>query len=129
MLDVEKQEKFIMSDIEKQEKAWEYYEKIKKALDGLFEILTLNFDQDNMYYQCGVDNLIGIKESLMDLLKNNDCPKEIRTKLREIEFDMKKCLFLKILKNRTRKKSKNIKQINNLSCGIIFTTIFTKLLF
>jgi calcineurin-like phosphoesterase family protein len=109
MLDVEKQEKFIMSDIEKQEKAWEYYEKIKKALDGLFEILTLNFDQDNMYYQCGVDNLIGIKESLMDLLKNNYCPKEIRTKLREIEFDMKKCLFFENPEKQDSKKKQEHK--------------------
>ena len=92
-----------MSEIEHQEKAWEYYEKIKKALDGLFEILTLNFDENDIYFQCGVDNLNGLKESLIDILKDDKSPKEIRTKLREIEFNMKKCLFFE---NSNKKDSK-----------------------
>lgn len=100
----------MMSEIEKQEKAWDYYEKIKKALDGLFEILTVNFDEDDIYYQCGVDNLNGLKENLIDLLKHDYCPKEIRTKLREIEFNMKKCLFFDNSKKLDSKDKQEHKQ-------------------
>ena len=75
------------------EKAWEYYEKIKSALDGLFEILSLNFDENDIFYQCGVDNLERLKETIMDLLQHDYNPAEIKRKLRDLEFDMKKCLF------------------------------------
>jgi len=77
----------------KLEKGWEYYERIKTALDGLFEILTINFEEDDIFYQCGVDNLERLKETIMDLLKNDYNPAEIKRKLRDLEFDMKKCLF------------------------------------
>jgi hypothetical protein len=75
------------------DKAWEYYEKIKSALDGLFEILSLNFDENDIFYQCGVDNLERLKETIMDLLQHDYNPAEIKRKLRDLEFDMKKCLF------------------------------------
>jgi hypothetical protein len=75
------------------DKAWDYYEKIKSALDGLFEILTLNFDENDIFYQCGVDNLENLKETIMDLLKHDYNPAEIKRKLRDLEFDMKKSLF------------------------------------
>ena len=77
----------------KLDKGWEYYERIKTALDGLFEILTLNFEEDDIFYQCGLDNLERLKETIMDLLKNDYNPAEIKRKLRDLEFDMKKCLF------------------------------------
>jgi hypothetical protein len=78
------------SDIEK---AWCYYDKVNKALTGLFEILTLNFNEDNIYYQCGMDNLEQLKDTIMDLLKHDYNPVEIKIKLRDLEFNMKKCLF------------------------------------
>ena len=80
-------------DDSKLEKAWDYYEKIRDALDGLFEILTLNFDENDIFYQCGVDNLERLKETIMDLLQHDYNPAEIKRKLRDLEFDVKKCLF------------------------------------
>ncbi|TFG30772.1 MAG: hypothetical protein EU532_00335 [Promethearchaeota archaeon] len=77
----------------KLDKGWAHYERIKTALDGLFDILTLNFDEDDIFYQCGVDNLERLKETIMDLLKNDYNSAEIKRKLRDLEFDMKKCLF------------------------------------
>ena len=77
----------------KLDKAWTHYERIRTALDGLFDILTLNFDEDDIFYQCGVDNLERLKETIMDLLKNDYNSAEIKRKLRDLEFDMKKCLF------------------------------------
>jgi len=75
------------------DKTWDYYEKIQQALNGLYEILALNFDENSMYYKCGLDNLEALKDALIDLLSNDYTPKEIKLKLREIEFNMKKCLF------------------------------------
>jgi hypothetical protein len=88
-------------------KAWDYYEKIKRALDGLFEILTINFDENNIFYQCGVDNLENLKETIMDLLKHDYNPAEIKRKMRDLEFDIKKNLFFEEDKqgNKTKKKS------------------------
>ncbi|MFX0069723.1 MAG: hypothetical protein ACFFAO_01405 [Candidatus Hermodarchaeota archaeon] len=77
----------------KLEKAWDYYERIKSAMDGLFEILTINFSEDDMFYQCGIDNLETLKETILDLLQHDYNPTEIKRKLRDLEFSMKKCLF------------------------------------
>jgi len=78
------------SDIEK---AWEYYEKIRDALTGIFEILSINMDENNIFYQCAVDNLENLRETIIDLLKHDYNPVEIKKKLRDLEFDMKKNLF------------------------------------
>ena len=75
------------------EKAWDYYEHIRDALNGLFEILTMKFDEDDIMYKCAVDNLEGLKEGIMDLLEKDYNPTEIKRKIRDIEFNMKKCLF------------------------------------
>ncbi|MGV9199809.1 MAG: hypothetical protein ACOC44_19660 [Promethearchaeia archaeon] len=82
-----------MSEESEMEKAWEYYERIRDALNGIFEILTMKFEEDDIMYKCALDNLEGLKEGIMDLLEKDYNPAEIKRKLREIEFNMKKCLF------------------------------------
>ena len=78
------------------DKAWEHYEKIRDSLNGLYEILNMNLDKDNIFYQCAVDNLESLKETIIDLLKKDYNPKEIKIKLRDLEFDMKKNIMKKI---------------------------------
>ena len=75
------------------DKAWEHYEKIRDSLNGLFDILNMNLDDGNIFYQCAVDNLEILKETIIDLLKKDYNPTEIKIKMRELEFDMKKHLF------------------------------------
>ena len=75
------------------EKAWEYYKKINESLNGLYEILNMSIDKNNIFYQCAIDNLENLKEVIIDLLKKDYDSKEIQTKLRDLEFDMKKTLF------------------------------------
>jgi len=75
------------------DKAWEHYEKIRDSLNGLYEILNMNLDDGNIFYQCAVDNLEILKETIIDLLKKDYNPTEIKIKMREIEFDMKKNLM------------------------------------
>lgn len=75
-------------------KAWEHYEKIRDSLNGLYEILNINLDKENIFYQCAVDNLETLKDTIIDLLSKKDYnPKEIKIKMRELEFDLKKHLF------------------------------------
>jgi len=75
------------------DKAWEHYEKIRDALMGLYEILDLNLEKDNIFYQCAIDNLENLKDTIIDLLKKDYNPSEIKINLRELEFSMKKELF------------------------------------
>lgn len=75
------------------DKAWCYYKRVKNALTGLFEILTMNLDENDIFYQCAVDNLTQLKETIVDLLKHDYDADEIKRKLKFLEFDMKKCLF------------------------------------
>ena len=75
------------------EKAWTHYEKIRDSLTGLYEILNMNLDEENIFYQCAVDNLETLKDTIIDLLKKDYNPNEIKIKMRELEFDMKKTLF------------------------------------
>ena len=75
------------------EKAWAHYEKIRDSLNGLYDILNMNLDEENIFYQCAVDNLESLKETIIDLLKKDYNPSEIKIKMRELEFDMKKTLF------------------------------------
>ncbi len=89
-----------MSKDDKISQAWEAYEKIKSALDGLYEILNMSFDNDNIFYQCGVDNLEELKETIIDILTHEYNNIEIKERLRELEFDVKKRLFFEGKQNK-----------------------------
>jgi hypothetical protein len=56
----------------------------------------MNLDKDNIFYQYAVDILESLKETIIDLLKKDYNPKEIKIKLRDLEFDMKKNIMKKI---------------------------------
>ncbi|MHA2036619.1 MAG: hypothetical protein ACW98X_09315 [Promethearchaeota archaeon] len=75
------------------EDAWEYYDKVKDALNGLFEVLNVALEPDNILYQCGVDNLEALKNGLIDLLMKDYDTLELQDTLRRIEFKLKKSLF------------------------------------
>jgi len=86
----------MMTDTKKEsdlEKAWEYYEKIRDTLMGLYDIINMSMDKNNIFYQCAIDNLENLKDTIVDMLKKDYNPTEIKRKLRELEFDMKKSLF------------------------------------
>ncbi|MFX1257766.1 MAG: hypothetical protein ACFFAN_07905 [Promethearchaeota archaeon] len=75
----------------------EYYKRIRESLSGLSEILKINFQKNNIYYQLGIDNLKALNENILELLKHSYSPREVRIKLRELEFDefeAKKTLIL-----------------------------------
>lgn len=78
------------SDIEK---AWAYYEKIRDSLTGLYDIFNMSMDKNNIFYQCAIDNLENLKDTILELLNHDYNPIEIQKKMRDLEFNMKKSLF------------------------------------
>ena len=65
----------------------EKYNKIRESLSGLKDIFKINLLENNIYYQCAIDNLESINETIISLLKHMYSPREVRMKLREIEYD------------------------------------------
>ncbi|MBY9003147.1 MAG: hypothetical protein KGD73_04185 [Candidatus Lokiarchaeota archaeon] len=66
-----------------------YYENMRKSIKGVEEILKINFLEKDIYYKMGIDNLNALHENIVDLLKHTYSPREVRMKLREIEYDEK----------------------------------------
>ena len=81
------------SEDETYNEAWEYYDKVRDALNGLFEVLNIALDPNSVFYQCGVDNLEALKSNLIDLLMKDYDTLELQDTLRKIEFNVKKNLF------------------------------------
>ena len=67
------------------EKTFEHYEKIRESLSGLKEILKINFNENNIYYQAGMDNLKALNDNIVEIMKGTHTPREVRIKMRELE--------------------------------------------
>ena len=63
------------------------YMKIRECLKGLEEILNINFLERNIYRQLAQENLDALHSNIIDLLKHTYSPREVRIKIREIEYD------------------------------------------
>jgi hypothetical protein len=64
--------------------AMSHYENIRKALSGLFEIVHINFNDNDFYRQAAIDNIKALNGNILDILKNSHSAREVRIKLREI---------------------------------------------
>ena len=69
------------------DKTFEHYEKIRESISGLAEILKINFNEKNIYYQMGMDNLRALHDNIIEVMKGSHAPREIRIKMREIEAE------------------------------------------
>ncbi|MGV9173064.1 MAG: hypothetical protein ACOC44_10145 [Promethearchaeia archaeon] len=70
------------------EEAFEYYQQMRKALTGLFHVLNMQCkDPEDIVYKAGIDNLKGLHDNLVKLLKNSYPPKDVRIKLKESEYE------------------------------------------
>lgn len=81
-----------MGQIENEEKldeVIEYYKNIREALTGLSDIVHINFNEKNFYHQAAMDNLTALHDNIVEVLKASFTPREIRIRLRELEFDEK----------------------------------------
>ena len=68
------------------ENAMKFYENIKESLQGISEILNITLHENDFYHQAGNDNLKALNDNVLDLLKHFFTPREVRIKVREIEF-------------------------------------------
>jgi len=78
-----------MGQEEKLEETMENYRNIRECLTGLYEIININFNEKDIYHQAAMDNLNNLNNNILELLKNSYTPREIRIRMREIEFDEK----------------------------------------
>ncbi len=74
------------SNKDSSEDAWEYYDKVKDALYGLFEVLNIALDPNSIYYQAGVDNLEALKRNLIELLMKDFDTLDLQDTLNKTEF-------------------------------------------
>ncbi|MHA1914165.1 MAG: hypothetical protein ACW986_09585 [Promethearchaeota archaeon] len=95
------------SEDEVYDEAWEYYDKVRDALNGLFEVLSIALDQNSVFYQWGIDNLEALKGSLIDLLMKDYDTLELQDTLRKIEFNVKKNLFFEDPKKKEQTKNQD----------------------
>ena len=63
------------------------YIKIIESLTGLKEIFDICFFERNIYKQMGMDNLKALHDNVIELLKHTYSPREVRIKMRELEYD------------------------------------------
>lgn len=81
-----------MGPIENEEKLDDVmarYQNVREALVGLSEIININFNEKDFYHAAAVDNLKALHDNVLEILKASFTPREIRMRLREVEYDEK----------------------------------------
>ena len=76
-------------DEEKLDGIMENYKAIRECLTGLCDVLNLNINENNIFRQIGMDNLKALHKNVLTILKKTTPPREVRIRLRDIEFDEK----------------------------------------
>ena len=51
--------------------------------------MNISFTENNIMHQAAMDNLISLNNNILEILRDSFTPREIRMRLREIEFDEK----------------------------------------
>jgi hypothetical protein len=67
----------------------EQYKVIRECLTGLYDIMNISFSEQNIMHQAAIDNLKTLNKAVIDMLGGSFTPREIRIRLRELEFDEK----------------------------------------
>lgn len=74
-------------NVDDDDDAFSCYDKIRECISGLNDIFNINFQENNIFRQVGMDNLKYLHDNIVEILKQTSTPREVRIKLREIEFD------------------------------------------
>jgi len=75
-----------MVNEKKLEDAMKSYENVRESLTGLYEIININFNKKDFFYKAAIDNLKALNENIIEILKHSNNPREVRMRLRELEF-------------------------------------------
>jgi len=70
------------------EKAFKNFDNIKESIKGLYEILNINLDEDDIYSEAANDNLTGLYRNLLELLLNDSGLRYFVEKLKNSEVDL-----------------------------------------
>ena len=70
------------------DKAINSFENIKTSIQGLFDILKINFNDRNIYFKMGLDNISGLYKNLIDLMLNEEGLPKFVKKLRKSEVEL-----------------------------------------
>ncbi|KKN51150.1 hypothetical protein LCGC14_0625700 [marine sediment metagenome] len=65
------------------------YKAIRECLTGLTDILNISFNDKDIFRQAGIDNLKILHINVLAVLRKSYTPREVRIRMREIEFDEK----------------------------------------
>jgi hypothetical protein len=76
-------------DEEKLDGIMENYKAIRECLTGLSDVLNINFNENDIFRQIGMDNLKALHKNVLTILKKTTTPRQVRIRLRNIEFDEK----------------------------------------
>ena len=76
-----------MVDEKKLEDTMKSYENVRKSLTGLYEIINIKINKKDFFYNAAIDNLKSLNENIIKILKQFNSPREVRMRLRELEFD------------------------------------------
>lgn len=76
------------------ENTWKKYNQVRDAFQGIYDVFNITLNPKSFYYLCGVENLIALRESLIDLLKNDFDILELQKTLRSIKLYLKKSSIL-----------------------------------
>lgn len=76
------------------ENTWKIYNQLKDAFQGIYDVFNISLDPKSFYYQCGMDNLIALRESLINLFKKDFDTLEMLNTLRQIKLYVKKSSIL-----------------------------------
>ncbi len=64
------------------------FKNIKKSIRGLYEILNLIGDEDELYHEVGLDNLVGLYQNFLELLTNEYGLRQLIKNLRNSKLEV-----------------------------------------
>ncbi|MFW5895239.1 MAG: hypothetical protein ACOCT9_00695 [archaeon] len=75
-------------EMKRKKQALKNFENVKLAIRGIYEILSINFTEEDLYYKMSIDNIIGLYQNLLELLTNEQGMKELREKIKNSDIDV-----------------------------------------
>ena len=75
------------TSLDETDRAVKNFENIKESLKGLYEILNINIPQNDIYFKLASDNIVALYNNFLDLMLNENGPKQIKKKLRNCELE------------------------------------------
>ncbi len=70
------------------ERAESNFEQIKESLKGIYEIFKISFDENDLFFRAGLENIIGLYKNFVELLLNDLGTKSLSNKLLSSELKL-----------------------------------------